>query len=158
MTQRLLSTGDVLEIASQYGLTAKEFRGWREKGHAVPAEGGEGHGDHAKWTIMQCVGICVAASERHSERGCHIEWVGPIIAAFSSVTERWLLKQINEDGAFLMDIHYGKPLLRGSMGYTPQRPNVQEIHAHVVEQVEQIEKRLQNQQYGRPRGLASVNR
>ena len=65
MCERLFSSGDVCEIS---GLARTTFDDWVDKGLAVPLSGGGGHGYHRRYSLMQVIGITMAANLRRNER------------------------------------------------------------------------------------------
>jgi DNA-binding transcriptional MerR regulator len=150
---RTLTTGDVLEIAGSDGLTPKELRLWCEQGHVTPVDGGDGHGSHRRFSVMQTVGIVVATKLRRSERGCVTEYVGKVVAAFARLSEGELKKMIAKDGPCLVTIHNGRPLLRGQQF---DWVNVKDVHERVTAAIAEIEERLKYAVGGRPRGLAGA--
>jgi DNA-binding transcriptional MerR regulator len=150
---RTLTTGDVLEIAGPDGLTPKELRLWCEQGLVNPIEGGDGHGSHRRFSVMQTVGIVVATKVRRSEQGCVPAYVGKVVAAFARMKEAELKKLIAKNGPCLVTIHEGRPLLRGAQF---DWVDVEDVYDRVNKAIAEIEERLKYAVGGRPRGLAGA--
>jgi hypothetical protein len=108
---KLFTTGDVLEIT---GLPATTFDTWCHNGPnqiVKPIDGGTGTGNHRRFTLMQVVGIAVAAEQRKTDRSCALSYVALVVKAFGDMTEEWLRKKLDEGKAHLAIVHLGKPVL-----------------------------------------------
>ncbi|MBN2293725.1 MAG: hypothetical protein JXM70_14960 [Pirellulales bacterium] len=75
---RLLSSGDVCEIV---GMKHSTFDEWCSKGVVVPVEGGQGHGDHLRFFMMQAVGIVLALELHASKRRRALAYAGQVKVA-----------------------------------------------------------------------------
>lgn len=148
-----LSSGDVLEILAPIGITPKMFRGWLEAGHVASVAGGAGLGDHRRFSLMQAIGLAVAAKEYTGRRGCAPSYIGQVVGAFAAVTEDELLGLIKNRGTHFVGPHRGKPLLQRDkrFGWVDVRQTYREVTAAVIN----IEQRLGGTAgAGRARGLA----
>ena len=145
-----LTSGDVCEIAE---LEPSVFDDWCRKGIVKPQEGGEGQGNHRKFSLMQVVGLVVALQIKNSERGCVLPYVGKVVEAFGAITELELLKQIDKGKTHFVEPHKGKPLLQEPEVFWP---NVKQIHRNVTDSIANITSRLKATG-GRLRGLAGAN-
>ena len=145
-----LTSADVVEVT---GVRLKELRGWCEAGYVEPLEGGEGQGSHRKFSVTQTVGIAVAVQLRRSERGCVLPFVGSVVKAFASVREEWMLAAFQKGKTHLVNIHCGKPLLRGK---NYDWIDVQKTYHDVTQKIAEIEARFENFVGGRGRGLATA--
>lgn len=143
---RYLTKTDVVEAT---GLTDKEVRTLCDIG--VPAEGGEGHGNHRKFTVMTTVGFAVAAKLRQTDRSCPMDYAAQVVTAFGNMTEGKLRKLFDEGRTHFVMIHYDKPLLDGK---NYDWIDVKGTYDEVLGKVEEIERRFSNFVGGRPRGLA----
>ena len=148
---RKLSTADVLEAT---GLTPKAFQIWREAGAATPAEGGQGHGNHARYSVMQTLGIAVAARLRSSDRGCAMSYVRSVVEAFGGMKEEKLLEAFKNKKTHLASICQGKPILDGKS--YDDWVDVQRTYLDVTRAIAKIEHRFRHFVGGRGRGLAGV--
>ena len=62
-----LSSGDVCEVA---GVTLNVLDAWCTQGVVQPLAGGNGHGKHREFSVMQTVGIALVVELRKQSRGC----------------------------------------------------------------------------------------
>jgi hypothetical protein len=127
------TAGTVREIV---GLTPKEFRLWCESGAAAPIAGGEGTGNHRKFTLTQVLGMAVAAELRRSERGAAMDYIAKVIAAFGGITERWLEEQFARGETHFVTVHHDLPLLRGKQY---EWPDVRAALAAIKTKVRELE-------------------
>ena len=148
---RYLTKTDVVEAS---GLTDKEVRTLCDIG--VPAEGGEGHGNHRKFTVMTTVGFAVAAKLRQTDRRCPMDYAAKVVTAFGSMTEGKLRKLFDEGRThFVMVSAGGIPVLDGKKY---DWIDVEGTYKEVLGKVEEIERRFSNFVGGRPRGLAGAKK
>jgi hypothetical protein len=119
---RLFTTGNVLAIT---GLSATMFDTWCRDGIVKAVSGGDGHGSHRQFTLMQMVGIAVAVELRNSYRGCAPKGVGIITDAFGGMTEEWLLAEFKKRKTHFVTTHHGKPVL--TVEALEGLPDVEEI-------------------------------
>ena len=149
---RYLTKGDVVEVT---GLTDKEVRTLCDIG--VPAEGGEGHGNHYKFSVMTTVGFAVAAKLRQTDQRCQMDYAAKVVTAFGSITEA-KLRKLFEDGRTHF-VNYissaGTPVLDGKKY---DWIDAQQTYQDVTKSIEKIEHRLRDFVGGRPRGLAGANK
>ena len=128
---QLIQNRTILAIT---GISGPTFNTWLKDGTISGAVcGGEGRGNHRRWTVTQAVGIAVAIAMRSSERGCSLSVVSKIVEAFGAVTEEWLVKQFEAGNTHLVMLHHGKPLLQ------PKQYDwldVQEIYQRVLKSVQ----------------------
>jgi hypothetical protein len=146
---RYLTKTDVVEVA---GLTDKEVRTLCNIG--VPSEGGEGHGNHRKFTVMMTVGFAVAAKLRQLDRRYTMDYTAKVVTAFGSLTERKLQKLFDEGRTHFVNYitGAGTPVLdRKKYDWIDVKGTYDEILA----KIEEIEQRFSNFVGGRPRGLAN---
>jgi hypothetical protein len=154
--QRELSVGDVVEIIGPSGITPKMFRTWCENGIVVPLEGGTGRGNHARFSVMQALGIAVAAKVYMSEHGCCPAYVGKVVSAFAAVSPEWLEGQFRDGKTHMACEHKGRPILQGK---AYDWPDVQQTWGWVLGTIQRIEERMKERvgTRGRVRGLAAVS-
>ncbi len=106
---RIFASGEVCELA---GLSANVFNEWCVKGILIPIDGGEGSGDHRRFTVMQTVGIIIGARLRASARSCALSFVKIVVEAFADMTEEELAEQFQQDHThFSGFVHMGRPYL-----------------------------------------------
>jgi len=148
MENKLLSSGEVCEIS---GLAPNTFDEWCRKGIVRPVEGGEGHGSHRRFTLMQTVGIVVAVKIRSSERGCVLSYVQKVIEAFEQMTEAELQKRFAQGGTHFVRPHHGKPILQGR---AYDWVDVQQTFNDVMKKVAKLSRQPANE-IGRSRGLSA---
>jgi hypothetical protein len=132
---KYLTSGDIAELIAPTGVTDKQFQAWCNRNLIIPVAGGGTRGCHRRFTLMQVVGIAVAAKVYAGERGCVPDYVGAVVEAFASVTVEWLLNQFENGQTHFITPHHGRPLLGG-----PQYPEwvdvegtYREVRARVAE-------------------------
>ena len=111
-------------LAAATGLKPNYIRTLADREIIKPVSGGEGHGDHRRFSLIQAVGLAVASKYRDTFMGITAKGVGLTVAAFESVTPEWLEEQFKQGQTHLAMIHQGKPLLRG-----PQYPDWVDVQA-----------------------------
>src|SRR5438046_275407 len=90
----MLSTSEVIDLS---GLPLATLTAWVSQGIITPAEvGGPGRGRGHRFSLMQAVGIVVAARVHQSPRSCAPSYVGLIVETFGAKTEGWLLEQFKD--------------------------------------------------------------
>ena len=124
---QLYTTGDVLRLTR---LAANTFDRWCKEGIVNALGGGQGTGNHRVFSVMQALGICVAAKVRESERSCAPSYAGKIVDAFSSMTQEQLLKQFKRKATHFCTVHQGKVILDGRQ--YPEWVNVQALYKQVT--------------------------
>ena len=152
--QKYLTAADMVEVASPYGLTPKRLRNWFEAGCVVPVEGGEGTGDHRRFTLMQAVGIAVAAAAQNSAQGCVRSYVAVVTSAFAAADEAWLKAEFAKGRTHLVPTrHDGRPVLQAK---SYDWVDVGAVYRDVLAKVAEIAARPVNASAaGRRRGLAA---
>jgi DNA-binding transcriptional MerR regulator len=134
LTMQTYSTGDVRAIT---GIPTNTFERWCHDGVVQADGGGNGHGNHRRFTRMQVVGIVVADALRKAEQGCALKYIAQIVDAFSATTEPELLKQFDKGNTHFVIVHLGLPLLR-PQDY-PHWIDVQRAYRKVVRAAEAME-------------------
>lgn len=107
---KLLTTAELLAVVPE--LTPKEISLWCEAG-VKPIKGGGSQGNQRIFSLMQAVGVGVAAGVRRSERGCALSYVVMIVEAFGMVSEEELRKQFDKGATHFFTVSGGKPILDG---------------------------------------------
>src|SRR4051794_15635342 len=105
MDGKLLSSGDVCEIA---GIPAPTLDEWCKKGVLTPVSGGDGHGSHRRFSLMQTVGIVLAVKLRQTKRGCALSFVRDVVEAFKGMPEQELLRAFEVGRTHFANSIYGK--------------------------------------------------
>lgn len=144
---RTFSTGDVREIT---GMRPTTFEKWCHK-QVVQGEGGIGSGNHRRFTLMQVVGILIG-QELRKHRGCHLRYVGEVVAAFDAMTEAELISQFERNKTHFVMVHQGKPWME-SKKY--DWPDVQSVYRKVKHEASMIAEQAANTS-GRNRGLVGA--
>lgn len=172
--QKLLTTGDVLDIIKPIGITQDMFRGWLERGGAkrgdpdfpaiTPAVGGHGHGKHRQFTFMQVLGIVVAAKIYMGITGCHTSYIRMVVDAFTATSEGDLVKQFNfkQHGKPCPLTHFYFGVVDGRVRLSPPtwdgQVDVFETYRAVITSIMDIQDRLKTEvrtgRTGRVRGSA----
>jgi hypothetical protein len=134
----LFTTGDILKLLEDVSSTTFDrwCNDWVDEGIVEPISGGGGHGLHRQWSLMQAVGFVVANRYRQSERGCVPIFIGRTVAAFSNVTEQWLLDQMEKRGAYYVCPRQERPVLQADSGYG-NFVNVEEAYQRVKKYAKQ---------------------
>jgi hypothetical protein len=109
---KVFSTRQVLEVT---GLPPATFDVWCREGRvdALNGAGRVGTGNHRVFSLMQVLGVAVAAQIRSSVRGCAPSFINLIVRAFAALDEKELLKRFQQGRTHLVTIHGGKPWLGG---------------------------------------------
>ena len=150
MTTKYLSLADLSETAE---LSEKLLDNWCDAGHIVPVEGGDGRGNHRRFSLMQAVGIAVATHVYRSEHGCVLGYVAEVVAAFAAADETWLKKQFVAGRTHLARVYGGEIKLQGKQY---DWADVGAIHRDVLAKVAEIAARpVIAKAGGRKRGLAA---
>jgi hypothetical protein len=102
MTEQLLTSGDLAEVTLSLGIGLKQVTNLADRGTIVPASGGGEKGVFRSWTVMQAVGLAVAARVLSTPRSCATSYVGLVVEAFGRLTEDELQRQILESGTHLV--------------------------------------------------------
>lgn len=136
---KFLTSADVLEVIRPTGVSPKRFRVWCDRGVIAPAEGGGRQGTYRRFTLMQAVGLAVAAKVFAGERGCSPAYVGEVVGAFAGTPEPVLMTEFDMGRTHFISTHNGRPLLGG-----PQYDwvDVQQTYREVLATVAAIEARL----------------
>ena len=130
----LLTSSDICKIT---GLALGTFKEWCDKGIVVPDKGGEGSGSLRRFTPLQVVGIAVAVELRNGERGCVLSYVGKVVSAFASMSEKKLLAEFESGCTHFLMIH-DKSVILDSQRYDGM-PDVRKIYDEVMGLVEERE-------------------
>jgi hypothetical protein len=147
----LLSTGDVADVV---GIPLRLVRGWCDSGLITSDAGGDGPGDHRRFSIMRTVGIAVAAAIKRGEQSCADSYVKMVVEAFASMDEKQLQDEFKKGQTHLVMIHYNKPLLRGA---EYDWLDVRAIYLQVTAKIAELERqRPKVAERGRTRGLAKT--
>lgn len=149
MCDKTLTTADVLEIT---GLPARRFQRWCAAGHIRASAGGTGSGNHRRFTLMEALGLAVAAEICRCPQGCVPQYVGKVMRAFGAMQEADLRAEFDKGGTHLAAVHGGKPIMRGAE--YPNWIDVQKTYKTAVRKIKTIERKLKEQRGGRRRGLA----
>ena len=161
MKNKLLSAGDLADVVPEVG--QRRLARWLDDGLIVPVEGGDGRGDHRRFSIMQAIGLSVALAVKNSPRSCCNEYLGTVVASFGLLEPGELENLIERNGPYFLYTCAGsKPVL--TCNY-PSHPDAQAIHRDVTKRIEQTEKRVRekvarrvgNETKGRTRGLAAAD-
>jgi hypothetical protein len=130
MADKTLSVQEISDSTIS-GIPPGTLAGWIDKGVITPeVPGRPGRGRHAEFTIMQALGIAIAAELCRQPQGCRTEHVGTIVDAFAAMPESELLKAFQKDGtAFVMVDAGGTPVLRGK---AYDWPDVQEMYLKIM--------------------------
>ena len=148
MNERLFSTGDILEIT---GLTRSTFDDWIARGIINPVSGGNGTGNHRRFTTTQAVALKLAADLRNNgEAG----WatLRKVVERIGGFTEAGLVGQFTKGRTHILSI--GEFPMVKPQHEDPLR-DVEECYRVVMVRVNEIESRLRRVS-GRPRGLAGI--
>lgn len=132
---KMLMVGDVLQVIGPLGVNYEQIRTWCEKGFIKPAAGGWGKGNSRRFTLMQAVGLAVAAKVYTGEQGCRLTYLRKVVSAFAGMTEEELVKEFRKGRTHFVTEHEGKPLLS-----SPRYPNwvdVQQTCQEVIATVDQ---------------------
>lgn len=113
----LLSREMTNVIPPYTGVTAGKFQQWCDDGLVVPAGGGGTQGRPRTFTVIQTVGIVVAAKLRCGNTGVTRKGIQNVCAAFGAVTEEWLKDQFARGRTHLITVYMGKPILREPAEY-----------------------------------------
>jgi len=88
----MLTTNEVCECC---GVAPSTLQGWIEQELFAPAEpGGKGRGNTRRFSVMQAVGIAVAAEIFKTPRSCATSFVGRVVRAFTALPEAELQKRL----------------------------------------------------------------
>ena len=126
----MLSFVEIAALVGPVGVPRHRLEGWCDRGYIVPAEGGGSQGVHRRFTLMQSVGILVAARVFASEQGCTPGFVGTVVAAFGAMTEADLMGQFAKGRTHLLTVCGGAPVL-GSKQH-PHQADVRQAHRDVI--------------------------
>jgi DNA-binding transcriptional MerR regulator len=143
------TTADVEEIT---GLTRGTFQRWCELKTIIPAAGGEGHGNHRKFSLMQVIGLAIVAELRKSERGCARNYVADVVRGFGEMQEEQLLKKFEMGSTHLLTVYGTNVIMDGNAH--GDMVNVQRIYHSVKRKIEAIAQKQANT-VGRSRGIVS---
>jgi hypothetical protein len=101
----MLTTAEVTDSRIA-GLPWPTLAGWVQKDVIKPTHpGSKGRGNSAKFSIMQAVGIAVAAELCRQPRGCQPVYVRAIVAGFSDTPEKKLLEHFKKGLTHFLTIH-----------------------------------------------------
>ena len=148
MSERLFSTGDILEIS---GLAGSTFDDWLARGIVQPVSGGGGTGHHRRFSVTQVVAITMAADLR---RGEEAGWatLRKVVERIGGMSESRLVGQFTKGRTHILPI--GEFPMVKPQHEDPLR-DVEECYRDVMKKVNEIESRLRRVS-GRQRGLAGV--
>lgn len=110
------------ELSQLSDLSVTTLLRWVDAGILTPhvkrdeADGPSRNNAH-RFTLMQCVGVLVAAELRRSLRGCSPAFVKEVVTAFATVDEKWLTAQFKQGRT-----HFANVLGREGDSTTPLRP------------------------------------
>ena len=107
-------TADVAAVIGPLGVTAKQLRLWCERGVVVPVAGGGCQGCRRRFTLMQVVGIAVAAKVYRGERGCAPRYVRRVVEVFAATGEGELLDRFGEGATHFVRPGDGRAVLSGA--------------------------------------------
>jgi hypothetical protein len=110
---KMFQTGTVLELTKAIGaeIKAPTFDLWCKNDILKPEHDTGGQGRPRMWSLMQVVGVLVAAKVRANERGCVLSYVSDIVAAFGKISEDELVELFDEGRTHFVMVHKGRPLL-----------------------------------------------
>lgn len=157
-----LPTSVVAGIVEPYGVTYEDIQNWLNRG-IISVGGGGRQGKHRTFSLMEVLGVAVAAQERNSPRGCHTRYIGAVVEAFGNTTEQELLQQFGpHKPTGRMTTGLGMVFLAG-VPATAQyrlvesdeyRVDVLTTYKHVKAKVEELRKQV-GSPIGRNRGLVA---
>ena len=128
----MLTTSEIAD-SQIAGLTWPTLAGWISKGIVTPVHvGRKGRGNSAQFSVMQAVGIAVAAELCRQPRGCQPAYVKEVVEAFSNVSEKWLKDLFSKGQCGFTGIDkYKKPQIGG---WAPSQdfPHVAIIYSQVI--------------------------
>lgn len=149
MAEPLLSTGDVCALT---GLTPNTLDRWCSAGIVLPFDGGNGQGDHRRFTLLQAVGLQVAASLRQAE-GATLGLVRTIVATFEAMTRQELLAAFEAGQTHVVYVTPSRAFLGPSQYPHMDHRDVQAKYDAIDAGVEELTKQLTVNRQGRRRGL-----
>lgn len=146
---RILSKSDVEQVT---GILARRLTQWIANG-IVPGKGGEGRGNHRRFSLMEVVGIAIAWELYISDRGCALSYAKAVIEAFAKSSPEELEKRFESDGIRLATVKDDRIWLSGE-GERWGWVNVKEVLHGVMSKAEKMMARVPDRQ-GRRTGLVS---
>jgi DNA-binding transcriptional MerR regulator len=150
MKTNLLSSADILEVT---GLTPKQLQIWCEVGVVQP-QGGNGRGDHRRFTVMQTLALSYA--RLWSMSGATTPLLRSVVEFITGFTEDELLAEFKAGRKLLIVVPGGKASLQKPRKNDPfdyWLLDIEQQYKRVLELIEEIENRPHRNVRGRSRGL-----
>lgn len=132
----LINANEVCELA---GLPPTTLQGWCERGLVTPVSGGgRGRGHQRRFTLMQALGLVIAARVYLTERSCALSYVGMIVSALMAYPESDLLARLRHSAhwfRFVVGTGGGPFIVWGQEDVTdPECVDVREVYAGLTGQ------------------------
>ena len=143
----LIQSGDVREIAE---LAPSTFDEWCRDGIITPEQGGDGQGDHRRFTVMQTVAVTFGNQLRKRD-GVALKFVKDVIEYIASLSCADVEKVFEKGRTHVFP---AKPFqLMGAWSGCGDEFNLEETYHSVMAKIDRIANRQTAPTRGRTRGL-----